>query len=305
MFQKKDKEKKRTTLGSRLITTFNIVLILSILGIGGYPRISDAWNRYVANQMVSNYSDAIENMNPSEIEEAKEAALEYNKALYAAGDNHISEYTARAKDSNVIDDNGVALAKAEDEYYESVMNIAGDSIMGVINIPKINVDLPIYHYTSVDVLEKGIGHLYGSSVPFGGESSHSVVSGHRGLPTMRLFTDLDQLVIGDTFEMNVLNEKHVYKIVEINTVLPEDLDTLSIQKGRDLVTLVTCTPYAVNTHRLLITGERVKNDEPVVVEKTTVQHVQEVVERPTLMLGGIAFIVIMAFILLIHTWIKK
>ena len=305
MFKKKDKEKKRTTLGSRLITTFNIVLILSILGIGGYPRISDAWNRYVANQMVSNYSDAIENMNPSEIEEAKEAALEYNKALYAAGDNHISEYTARAKDSNVIDDNGVALAKAEDEYYESVMNIAGDSIMGVINIPKINVDLPIYHYTSVDVLEKGIGHLYGSSVPFGGESSHSVVSGHRGLPTMRLFTDLDQLVIGDTFEMNVLNEKHVYKIVEINTVLPEDLDTLSIQKGRDLVTLVTCTPYAVNTHRLLITGERVKNDEPVVVEKTTVQHVQEVVERPTLMLGGIAFIVIMAFILLIHTWIKK
>ena len=305
MFKKKDKEKKRTTLGSRLITTFNIVLILSILGIGGYPRISDAWNRYVANQMVSNYSDAIENMDPSEIEEAKEAALEYNKALYAAGDNHISEYTARAKDSNVIDDNGVALAKAEDEYYESVMNIAGDSIMGVINIPKINVDLPIYHYTSVDVLEKGIGHLYGSSVPFGGESSHSVVSGHRGLPTMRLFTDLDQLVIGDTFEMNVLNEKHVYKIVEINTVLPEDLDTLSIQKGRDLVTLVTCTPYAVNTHRLLITGERVKNDEPVVVEKTTVQHVQEVVERPTLMLGGIAFIVIMAFILLIHTWIKK
>ena len=298
-------DKKKASLSSKLMWTFNIVLLTTICAVAGYPKVSDAWNRYVANQMITTYSNAVDLSDPEELQKAREEALEYNKDLFKAGKNHIAEYTEKTLKQVENDTTKLAIETAHDETYENLMNVANNDIMGTIIIKKLNIDLPIYHYASTAVLEKGVGHLYGSSLPFGGESSHSVLTGHRGLPTMEVFTALNEMKIGDFFEVDTLGEKHQYKVVEINTVLPSELDNLSIEEGRDLITLVTCTPYGVNTHRLLVTGERVNDNEKVEVQKTTIEHIQEIVEFPTVIMGTAAGIFILALILLIYNWIFR
>lgn len=147
----------------------------------------------------------------------------------------------------------------EKQYYEQLLNVSGNGIMGYIEIPSIDVMLPIYHGTSEEVLQVAIGHIEGSSLPIGGESTHSVISGHRGLPSSRLFTDIDQLSEGDTFTLMVLDEVLTYEVDQIRIVEPEDISLLAIEEGQDLCTLVTCTPYGVNSHRLLVRGHRVEN----------------------------------------------
>jgi len=175
---------------------------------------------------------------------------------------------SQASDNETItaDTDGAAeVAKAHEEYM-SLLNITGDGVMGFIDVPKIDQRLAVYHGTDVEVLEKGIGHLSGTSLPVGGTGSHCVLSGHRGLPTAKLFSDLDQMEVGDRFYLHVLGEVFAYEVDDIRVVKPEQTSALAIQPGQDLVTLVTCTPYGVNTHRLLLQGHRVDYSPPEVTE---------------------------------------
>ena len=161
-----------------------------------------------------------------------------------------------------------ALLSASEEY-DSLLNLSGDGIMGYIEIPKINVHLPIYHGTGDSSLSKGVGHLLGSSLPVGGESTHSILSGHSGMASQTMFTDLEQLGIGDVFYLYVLDDVLAYQVTEINTVLPSDTSLLGIWEGEDCCTLVTCTPYGVNTHRLLVTGSRIPYEEAEQIAELT------------------------------------
>ena len=163
----------------------------------------------------------------------------------------------------------IAEASEEDEEYMSALNLAGDGIMGTVEIPKIGITLPIYHTTDEEVLEQAAGHLEGSSLPVGGESTHAVISAHRGLPSAALFTDLDRLAIGDHFLIHVLDETLCYEVDQILTVEPDETSALAVEDGEDLVTLLTCTPYGVNTHRLLVRGHRTAYEEDVVEAEET------------------------------------
>ena len=156
------------------------------------------------------------------------------------------------------------------ENYNSQLDIAGNGIIGYVIIPKIQVNLPIYHGTDAEVLDRGVGHLLGSSLPVGGENTHAILSGHSGMASQKMFTDLEQLVPGDDFYLNVLNETLAYQVTEINTVLPYETDLLGIVPGEDLCTLVTCTPYGINTHRLLVRGSRIPQEEAAVLEEENV-----------------------------------
>ena len=155
------------------------------------------------------------------------------------------------------------------ENYNSQLDIAGNGIIGYVIIPKIQVNLPIYHGTDAEVLDRGVGHLLGSSLPVGGKNTHTILSGHSGMASQKMFTDLEQLVPGDVFYLNVLGETMAYQVTEINTVLPYETDLLGIVPGEDLCTLVTCTPYGINTHRLLVRGSRIPYEEAAVMEEET------------------------------------
>ena len=194
--------------------------------------------------MISKYDDAVEEIEEKiDYSEEWEIANQYNKSLLP---------------SILPDSFAIAAAAGEPaEDYMAALNLLGDGIMGTVEIPKIDVKIPIYHTTSEDVLQLAAGHLEGSSLPVGGKDTHAVISAHRGLPSASLFTDLDLLEIGDHFAIHVLDETLYYEVEEILVVEPEETDTLSVEPGRDLVTLLTCTPYGVNSHRLLVTGYRV------------------------------------------------
>lgn len=189
----------------------------------------------------------MEQIDDSALREAKEQANIYNHSLIPG-----------ASTEDAYSQEGL---QAASEDYDSQLNIAGNGIMGYVEIPKISVNLPIYHGTENDSLERGIGHLLGSSLPVGGESTHTILSGHSGMASQKMFTDLGQLAAGDVFYLHVLNETLAYQVVEINTVLPYDISLLGIVPGEDLCTLVTCTPYGVNTHRLLVCGSRIPYEE--------------------------------------------
>ena len=197
----------------------------------------------------------MEQIDDSALREAKEQADIYNHSLIPG-----------ASTQDAYSQEGLQAASAD---YDSQLNIAGNGIMGYVEIPKISVNLPIYHGTENDSLERGIGHLLGSSLPVGGESTHTILSGHSGMASQKMFTDLEQLTAGDVFYLHVLNETLSYQVVEINTVLPYDTSLLGIAPGEDLCTLVTCTPYGVNTHRLLVRGSRIPYAEAeLLVEET-------------------------------------
>ena len=218
---------------------------LLALGLTLYPVISNYVNQKYASQIYTAYQEVMEQVDDSDLLKAKELANEYNRALVPGATEAYSQ-------------EGL-LAAASD--YDSQLNLAGNGIMGYVEIPKISVNLPIYHGTENDSLERGIGHLLGSSLPVGGESTHTILSGHSGMASQKMFTDLEQLIIGDVFYLHVLDETLAYQVVEINTVLPYDTSLLGIAPGEDLCTLVTCTPYGVNTHRLLVRGSRIPYEE--------------------------------------------
>lgn len=215
-----------------------------ILGIGliTYPSVSDWWNSYHQSRAIMDYQDKVSHIDKRQYQKILARAENYNKQFL---------------ETNIK----WQLTKEEKKEYNSQLSIDQSGNMGFITIPKINVNLPIFHGTSEDVLQTSIGHLESTSLPVGGQSTHSVLSGHRGLPSAKLFSDLDKLRVGDRWTVNILDETYTYEVDQIRTVLPKDLSNLQIEEGKDYQTLLTCTPYGINTHRLLVRGHRVANED--------------------------------------------
>lgn len=238
-------------------------LVIGIIFLAGlslllYPFVANQWNNYRQKQLISNYEQAVSEKEAAEgidYDAERKKAEEYNEALLPCV---LPDSFALAESSGV------------DPVYMNTLNIAGDEMMGSVEIPKINIKIPIYHTTEEDVLNKGAGHLEGSSLPVGGANTHAVISAHRGLPSASLFTDLDQMKVGDHFLLHVLDETLCYEVDKISVVKPEDTSALAVEDGQDLVTLLTCTPYGVNTERLLVRGHRVPYVEEEVKEEKTV-----------------------------------
>lgn len=241
---------KRKIINLSLILVFLIGLSLLL-----YPSVSDWWNSMHQTRAIANYSETIANLGNDVYETIWRSAEEYNAALAQRG----IRWT---------------LSEEERADYISQLDPGGTGIMGYIEIPKINCSLPIYHGTDANVLQIAIGHLEGTSLPVGGASTHCVLSGHRGLPSAKLFTNLDQMETGDIFMLETLNETLTYEVDQILIVLPNELDALNIVEGEDLCTLVTCTPYGVNTHRLLVRGHRVENQEEAKLIRVTAEAIQ-------------------------------
>lgn len=238
-------------------------LVISIIFLAGlslllYPFVANQWNNYRQKQLLSGYEQVVSEKEAAEgidYDAERKKAEDYNEALLPCV---LPDSFALAESSGV------------DPVYMNTLNIAGDEMMGSVEIPKINIKIPIYHTTEEEVLNKGAGHLEGSSLPVGGANTHAVISAHRGLPSASLFTDLDQLKEGDHFLIHVLNETLCYEVDKISVVKPEDTSALAVEDGQDLVTLLTCTPYGVNTERLLVRGHRVPYVEEEVKEEKTV-----------------------------------
>lgn len=239
---------------NKLIIGFIFLAGLSLLL---YPFVANQWNNHRQKQLISSYEQTVSN---------KDAAheIDYDAELQKA-----KAYNEALLPSILPDSFAVAQASEEDKTYMDALNIAGDEVMGIVEIPKINIKLPIYHTTDEEVLKQAAGHLEGSSLPVGGESTHAVISAHRGLPSASLFTDLDQLKKGDHFLIHVLNENLCYEVDKISVVKPEETSSLAVEEGQDLVTLLTCTPYGVNTERLLVRGHRVPYVEQEVADEKT------------------------------------
>ena len=223
-----------------LRTLIPILIFVCGIGILFYPVFSDLWNQHRQNSLINTYIEAAEKLTPEDYSVWKTAAAAYNAALDPA---FPSAFTGKQPDA--------------DDVYWSLLNLDGSGIMGYIEIPKISVRLALYHGTGEAALQHGIGHLAGTSLPVGGAGTHTALSGHRGLPSALLFTDLDKVRKGDHFYITVLNRTLAYEVDRISVVKPDQTKELSVQPGKDLVTLVTCTPYGVNTQRLLVRGHRV------------------------------------------------
>lgn len=229
---------------SRLKRNFStiVIVVIGLVGLGMllYPTVSDWWNNMHQSYVIADYEHAVAEMDTSKQDQMLADAEAYNASLASTGQQW-----------NMNDE--------QKKLYDSLLDVTGTGVMGYVDIPKIGVTLPIYHGTNEAVLTVAIGHLAGTSLPVGGLGTHCCVSGHRGLPSARLFTDLDLLDVGDLFTFTVLDRKLTYEVDQIRTVLPAELDDLAIDPSRDLATLVTCTPYGVNSHRLLVRGHRVDN----------------------------------------------
>lgn len=224
----------------RLFTIILVVALFVGLSLLAYPSFADYWNSFHQSRAVMTYAESVADMSKEEYERILDEARIYNAELAERGINW-------------------RLSDEEREAYMSQLDIGGNGIMGYIRIPKIDVMLPIYHGTEERILQTSIGHLEETSLPVGGSSTHSILSGHRGLPSARLFTDLDKLREGDTFTMTILNETLTYEVDHIWIVEPSDLSHLTIEEGKDYCTLITCTPYGINTHRLLVRAHRIEN----------------------------------------------
>ena len=234
------------------------ILFLLSLGLTLYPVISNFVNQKYASEIHTAYQEVIQQTDNTELLKARELAVSYNRAI-TPGSTTEEAYSQEA-----------LLAASED--YDSQLNIGADGIMGYVEIPKISVNLPIYHGTGNDSLDRGVGHLLGSSLPVGGEDTHCILTGHSGLASQKMFTDLEQLEVTDVFYLNVLGEILAYQVEEINTVLPHDTSLLGITSGEDYCTLVTCTPYGVNTHRLRVRGTRIPYEEAEVLVEEVMQE---------------------------------
>ncbi len=266
----------------------NLILILIFfvgISLMLYPTVSDYWNSFHKSRAVAEYAGQVANLDNKFYEQLLGEARQYNEGLRGKNDYH-------------------HMSDQEMSEYETKLNISETGIMGYIEIPSIDVSLPIYHSTRESVLQVAIGHIEWSSLPVGGLGTHSVLSGHRGLPSAKLFTDLDKLVEGDTFLIRVLDETLTYEVDQIRIVLPEELDFLEIEEGKDLCTLITCTPYGINTHRLLVRGHRVENEVNAKNVRVTADAIliEPIVMAP---LVAVPILIILLIILLVKTRKRK
>lgn len=259
-------------------TIFIVLIFLAGLSFMLYPTVSNLWNRAHQSRAIATYSEQVEKLDDSENQAMLKAARKYNRSLLKKSDHW-------------------KLSKKDKKKYESLLDISGTGIMGYIEIPKIDCSLPIYHGTDEGALQIAIGHLEGSSLPVGGKSTHCVLSGHRGLPSARLFTDLDQMEEGDLFILNILGKKLAYEVDQIRVVLPEEMSDLEVVEGEDLCTLVTCTPYGINTHRLLVRGHRTKYVEEKVEELKEAQTKK--LDTKLLIAGAAGAVVLVVVIIII------
>lgn len=226
-------KRNRTTL---------LLLLMMILGLGLllYPTVSNYWNKLHQSRIIVDYMKSVSNLDQARYDELLKSAQDYNAKLAKSGILWHMDDAQRAE-------------------YEQQLDFAENGSMGYVSIPKINVELAIFHGTDLRTLDRNVGHIEGSSLPVGGKGSHCILSGHRGLPSARLFTDLDKLTVGDTFTLHVLEQVYTYEVDQIRIVEPADVSDLAIAEGKDYCTLVTCTPYGINTHRLLVRGHRIQN----------------------------------------------
>ncbi len=254
-------------------TWINLAFLLLFLvgfGILSYPTISDQWNTYRQSRLISTYEETVAQMEPADYSREWERARDFNDTF--------------TKNNLYGDAFGASEGDLTDTEYWNVLNAAGDGVMGYLSIPKINIRLGVYHGTGEDVLQTGVGHLDGTKLPIGGESTHSVLAAHRGLPSARLFTDVDQLERGDRFYLHILDEIFAYEVDQILPMVDKDdtetlEEALQIVEGEDYVTLFTCTPYGVNSHRLLVRGTRVHYEGEEEVESTPVDSMIRAVQN--------------------------
>lgn len=266
-----------------LSTVLLILVFLAGLSLLLYPTVSDWWNARHQSRAITNYVADVAQLDEEEYERIWADAQAWNETIYHSGW-------------------GLELPEDKVEEYEAQLNVSDSRVMAYIEIPKIDCSLPIYHGTDEGVLQTSIGHIEGSSLPVGGESTHCVLSGHRGLPSARLFTDIDQLVEGDTFMIHTLDETLTYEVDQILIVLPDEISSLAIQEGKDLCTLVTCTPYGVNSHRLLVRGHRIPNDDSTI--RVTGDAIQ--LESSTIApLVAAPILLVLLIVLLVRTRRKK
>lgn len=250
-----------------------ILIFMAGLSVMLYPTISNYINEKHQSKAIAVYDDTVNSLTEQDFSDYFEKAEAYNEALLSIPGSFY--------DPSLL------------EGYEDTLNVGG-GIMGYISIPKLGVELPVYHGTDDEVLEIAAGHLEGSSLPIGGESTHAVISAHRGLPSARLFTDLDKLETGDTFTITVLNKVLTYEVDEISIVLPDETDKLQIVEGQDLCTLMTCTPYGINTHRLLVRGHRTENAEAMNIRVTA-----EAFRIDTYIVAGVMAVPLLLLLLII------
>lgn len=267
----------------KLSTMLLILVFFAGLSLLLYPSLSDYWNSFHASQAVATYSEEVRNLNADKYDRLIGEAREYNAALPG-------RYKA------------FFLSESDRSTYNALLDVNGTGVMGYIEIPTIQISLPIYHGTEDEVLQIAVGHLDWSSLPVGGEGTHCVLSGHRGLPSAKLFTNLDKLVAGDKFVIRVLDEVMTYEVDQILIVEPNDLSALAIEKGKDLCTLVTCTPYGVNSHRLLVRGHRVENESEEIRVTSDAMEIDPLIVAPAV---ALPMLLALLFILLVSRKKKK
>ena len=239
-----------------VVSTVILILVFFLgLSLVLYPSVSDYWNSLHQSRAIATYAEEVSNLDTDRYEQLWAEAVDYNRTL---------------RDR----ENAFLLSETQKAAYDSLLNVGGNGVMGYIEIPTIGVSLPVYHGTDEGVLQIAVGHIEWTSLPVGGESSHCVISGHRGLPSAKLFTNLDKLVVGDTFLFRVLDETLTYEVDQILIVELQEVSALTIREGEDLCTLVTCTPYGINTHRLLVRGHRVENAETARTIRVTADAMQ-------------------------------
>ena len=239
-----------------VVSTLMLILVFFLgLSLVLYPSVSDYWNSLHQSRAIATYAEEVSGLDTGRYEQLWAEAVDYNRTL---------------RDR----ENAFLLSETQKAAYDGLLNVGGNGVMGYIEIPTIGVSLPIYHGTDEGVLQIAVGHIEWTSLPVGGESSHCVISGHRGLPSAKLFTNLDKLVVGDTFLFRVLDETLTYEVDQILIVEPQEVSALTIREGEDLCTLVTCTPYGINTHRLLVRGHRVENAEAARTIRVTADAMQ-------------------------------
>ena len=255
------KKKKR-----RWVDLLLVLLLLIGLGIVAYPTFSDYWNSFHQSRAIISYAESVATLNTEEYEKVWDQALQYNQWMSTKS-------------------NQWQIEPEETEFYNTLLNVGGTGNMGYVSIPRINVNLPVYHGTEESVLQTSVGHIEGTSLPVGSVhdendfgkvsfASHCVISGHRGLPSAKLFSDLDRMEIGDVFTFSILDQTLTYEVDAINVVEPNDSQLIEIVPEKDLVTLVTCTPYGINTHRLLVRGHRIENEKEALNARITADAIR-------------------------------
>lgn len=268
-----------------LSTIILIVILFAGLALLLYPSVSNYWNSLHQSRAIVGYAQSVERVDNSEYEKMLADAADYNIALFSK-------------------EQPLFLSEQEKAVYNSLLDVTGTGIMGYIEIPKIDCELPVYHGTQEGILQVAIGHLEGTSLPIGGVNTHCVLSGHRGLPSAKLFTELDELVVGDLFMLRVLDETYTYEVEKILIVEPHEVDSLEMEPGKDLCTLVTCTPYGINTHRLLVRGHRVENLKETTTLRITADatRIEPMIVAPIV---AIPILLVLLVVLLIDTRKKR